>query len=107
MPVSSEYNGRTMEPQEIINELNEQGMDLVTEKEKELQAEIERLKKWNKWFYGRVRYMRELQKKYYKERSNEALRNSKALEHEVDQEIARIERNIIERQQQTINFNNQ
>lgn len=55
-----------------------------------LQSEVERLKTWNKWFFGRVSYMRECQKDYFKTRSIDALHKSKALEQEVDAEIKRI-----------------
>lgn len=53
------------------------------EKQK-LQAEIERLKQWNRHFFDRVRYMRECQKEYFKTRSQDALHKSTAVEREVD-----------------------
>lgn len=67
--------------------------------EEQLQAEVERLKKWNKWFFGRVRFMRDCQKEYFKARKNhmpldvcDALkRKSMAVEKEIDDEITRVD----------------
>ena len=43
-----------------------------------------------RWFFGKVTAMREAQRKYFKTRSQSALRQSKALEREVDAEIERV-----------------
>ena len=43
-----------------------------------------------KWFFGKVTAMRQAQKQYFKTRSQSALRQSKALEREVDAEIERV-----------------
>lgn len=56
-----------------------------------LKAEIERLKSWNKWFYSRVKFMRECQKGYFRDRTHDKLAQSKAVESEIDTEIIRIE----------------
>lgn len=56
-----------------------------------IKTENERLKKWNKWFYGRVKFMRECQKGYFRDRAHDKLQQSKAVELEVDHEIQRIE----------------
>lgn len=79
-----------------------------TEAEK-LRTEIARLKKWNKWFFYRVKFMRQCQKEYFrlrmiqkskkateqqKEQAAEEARDwfqkSKDLEKEVDDEILRV-----------------
>lgn len=71
--------------------------------------EIARLKKWNKWFFYRVKFMRQCQKEYFRlssiwrskkatdiqkdrahEESKEWLLRSKNLENTVDDEITRI-----------------
>lgn len=64
----------------------------------QMASEVARLKKWNKWFFDRVRFMRECQKDYFKARREQrpreecdALkRKSMAVEKEVDDEIQRI-----------------
>ena len=43
-----------------------------------------------KTFFTKVALMREAQKEYFKTRSTTALRNSKALETEIDKEIERV-----------------
>lgn len=77
--------------------------------EQELQHEIARLKKWNKWFFYRVKFMRQSQKEYFRlrnllrknnvspeereaveDQSKEWLKKSKALESEVDAELMRL-----------------
>lgn len=47
-----------------------------------------------KTFFQKVTLMRKAQKEYFKNRSQTALRNSKALEAEIDKEIERVN-NII------------
>lgn len=59
--------------------------------------ETERVKKWNKWFYGRVKFMRECQKGYFRDRSQDRLQQSKAVELEIDHEIQRIEAALLKR----------
>ena len=63
----------------------------------ELKAEIDRLKTWNKWFYSRVKFMRECQKGYFRDRTHDKLAQSKAVESEVDAEIIRIETALIKK----------
>lgn len=63
----------------------------------QLKAEIERLKTWNKWFYSRVKFMRECQKGYFKDRTHDKLAQSKAVESEIDKEIIRIETAIMKK----------
>ncbi len=53
-----------------------------------------------KQFFDRVAMLRKFQKEYFATRSKEALRQSIALEKEIDDEIARV-RSIIESQQPT------
>ena len=79
-----------------------------TEAEK-LRTEIARLKKWNKWFFYRVKFMRQCQKEYFRlrlivkskkstelqkdaaaEESKDWFQKSKDLEKEVDDEIMRV-----------------
>ncbi|MBR4499809.1 MAG: hypothetical protein IKP11_04645 [Paludibacteraceae bacterium] len=43
-----------------------------------------------RWFFGKVTAMRQAQREYFKTRSQSALRQSKALEREVDAEIERV-----------------
>lgn len=79
-----------------------------------LQQEIERIKKWNRWFYGRVKYMRECQKMFYdigyklkkadsmqapglQQQRIECLKKATAIEQEIDAEIRRIETKLIEK----------
>lgn len=62
-----------------------------------LKAEIERLKSWNKWFYSRVKFMRECQKGYFRDRTHDKLAQSKAVESEIDAEIIRIETALIKK----------
>lgn len=60
-----------------------------------------------KTFFTKVALMRKAQKEYFKTRSSSALRNSKALETEIDKEIERVN-NIISTQdkpKQTTLFN--
>lgn len=60
-----------------------------------------------KTFFQKVALMRKAQKEYFKTRSQAALRNSKALEAEIDNEIERVN-NIIgtpKQPQQTNLFN--
>ena len=61
------------------------------EETEQLKAENERLKAWNRWFYGRVKAMREMQKGYFRDRTQDKLKQSKAVEAEIDKEIQRIE----------------
>ena len=44
----------------------------------------------SKEFFDKVSELREAQKEYFKTRSNAALKRSKALEKEIDDEIARV-----------------
>lgn len=75
-----------------------------------LKAEIERLKSWNKWFYSRVKFMRECQKGYFRDRTHDKLAQSKAVESEIDAEIIRIETALMKKSesvqelQQTFNL---
>ncbi len=48
----------------------------------------------HKQFFMRVAALRQLQKAYFKSRSSETLRQAKAVEREVDDEIARVKRAI-------------
>lgn len=50
-------------------------------------------------FFDLVKSMRLQQKEYFKTRSNDVLRKSKALEKQVDDEIARVERVMNEKKQ--------
>ena len=43
-----------------------------------------------RWFFSKVAAMRHAQKQYFKTRSQSALRQSKALEREIDAEIERV-----------------
>lgn len=45
----------------------------------------------NKYFYYKVRKMRALQREYFKTRDKQVLQRSKALEKEIDEEIARVD----------------
>lgn len=67
----------------------------------ELQEEVDRLKKWNKWFFDRVSFMRYSQKEYFKTRDHKALQKSKAVETEIDNEINRIQAILIKQQEPT------
>lgn len=51
-----------------------------------------------KEFFGLVKEMRLKQKEYFKTRSSDVLKKSKALEKRVDDEIARVERILSERE---------
>ena len=51
-----------------------------------------------KAFFGLVKEMRLQQKEYFKTRSSDVLKKSKALEKRVDDEIARVERILSERE---------
>lgn len=51
-----------------------------------------------KEFFGLVKEMRLQQKEYFKTRSSDVLKKSKALEKRVDDEIARVERILSERE---------
>lgn len=51
-----------------------------------------------KEFFGLVKEMRLQQKEYFKSRSSGVLKKSKALEKRVDDEIARVERILSERE---------
>lgn len=74
-----------------------------------LRTEIARLKKWNKWFFYRVKFMRQCQKEYFRlrlmqkskkateqqkeqaaEQARDWFQKSKDLEKEVDDEILRV-----------------
>lgn len=72
----------------------------------QLKAELERVKSWNRWFFGRVKFMRECQKDYFTFRTKEHLSKSKAVELEVDKEIKRIDNLVAENNQMKIDFNN-
>ena len=52
-----------------------------------------------KEFFGLVKEMRFQQKEYFKTRSSDALRKSKALEKRVDDEIERVEKVMNEKKQ--------
>ena len=69
-----------------MNETNNQQQFNTVE---ELQAELERVKEANKAFIRKVAKLRDLQKEYFKTRSHDTLRQSKALESEVDKFINR------------------
>lgn len=56
-------------------------------------------------FFRHVERMRQAQQEYFRTRSYEALRTSKRLEREIDAEIERANRFILERQNPTLNFN--
>lgn len=43
-----------------------------------------------RWFFNKVQAMRQAQREYFKTRSQSALRQSKALEREIDAEIERV-----------------
>ena len=61
-------------------------------------------------FFEKVSLMREAQKEYFRTRSHDALRKSKALEREIDEEIDRVNRllNLPEyKQPETPNLFNQ
>lgn len=49
-------------------------------------------------FFGLVKEMRLQQKEYFKTRSSDVLKKSKALEKRVDDEISRVERILSERE---------
>ncbi len=51
-----------------------------------------------KEFFGLVKEMRLQQKEYFKTRASDVLKKSKALEKRVDDEIARVERILSERE---------
>ena len=51
-----------------------------------------------KEFFGIVKEMRLQQKEYFKTRASDVLKKSKALEKRVDDEIARVERILSERE---------
>lgn len=65
-------------------------LDLICEKD----AEIARLKDWNRKFFDRVRYLRTCQKDYFATRSTEALHKSMALEKEIDAEIEKLSKGL-------------
>lgn len=69
------------------------------ESEEELKKQIEGLKKWNRWFYGRVKFLRECQKEYFETRQPSALKKSKEIEREVDREIKRIDEIVKKREE--------
>lgn len=93
---------------------------VIAEKDREIEklnGIIARLKKWNKWFFYRVKFMRQCQKEYFRlsaisrnkkasdmqkdkarEESREWILKSKNLENEVDDEIMRIS-NVESRQE--------
>lgn len=52
-----------------------------------------------KRFFDRVSYMRKLQKEYFQTRSPAILRQCKQVEKEIDDEIARANKIVMERQQ--------
>lgn len=52
-----------------------------------------------KEFFDKVSELREAQKEYFKTRSSAALNRSKALEREIDAEIARVNANLSKRPQ--------
>ena len=56
-----------------------------------MENEIEKLRAWNKWFFGRVSFMRYCQKEYFRTRDQKMLQQSKSVEREVDEEINRIQ----------------
>lgn len=61
------------------------------ETNEELTRQIEGLKKWNRWFYSRVKFLRECQKEYFETRQPSALKKSKEVEREIDKEIERLD----------------
>lgn len=102
--------------------MEDNGQTSPTAQESELEAvkqELEGKKKWNQWFYGRVKWMRECQKSYFSnrkklkneqkgrsnpmelERLEEEVRlwfkRSTEVENEIDAEIRRIEAALIKR----------
>ncbi len=56
-------------------------------------------------FFEKVALMREAQKEYFRSRSHEALRKSKALEAEIDREIERVRSMGYEAQTQPVQTN--
>ena len=57
-----------------------------------------------KEFFDKVSELREAQKEYFKTRSNAALNRSKALEKEIDEEIARVN-TILSKRTQPVQVN--
>lgn len=53
----------------------------------------------SKQFFNRVSYMRKLQKEYFQTRSSTVLRQCKQVEKEIDDEIERVNKVVLEQQQ--------
>ncbi|RJU53709.1 hypothetical protein DW777_13690 [Bacteroides sp. AM30-16] len=53
----------------------------------------------SKQFFNRVSYMRKLQKEYFQTRSSAVLRQCKQVEKEIDDEIERANKVVLEQQQ--------
>lgn len=53
----------------------------------------------SKQFFNRVSYMRKLQKEYFQTRSTAVLRQCKQVEKEIDDEIERANKVVLEQQQ--------
>lgn len=64
----------------------ERMLDLIIDKD----AEIARLKEWNRRFFDRVRYLRTCQREYFDKRTQDAMHRSMAVEKEIDAEIAKL-----------------
>ena len=56
----------------------------------------------SKQFYDTVRLMRAKQKEYFQTRSIKVLRECKQYEKQIDDEIARVDKILLERQQPTL-----
>lgn len=52
----------------------------------------------SKQFFNRVSYMRKLQKEYFQTRSSTVLRQCKQVEKEIDDEIERVNKVVLEQQ---------
>lgn len=61
----------------------------------------------NRQFFDRVVQLRRFQKDFFATRSRESLQQAKALEKEIDDEIARVQKNLTIRDNQTPNLFNQ
>lgn len=53
----------------------------------------------SKQFFNKVSYMRKLQKEYFQTRSSAVLRQCKQIEKEIDDEIERVNKVVLEQQQ--------
>ena len=60
----------------------------------------------NRQFFDRVVQLRRLQKEYFATRSHDVLLRAKALEREIDDEIARVQKVLASKEQQQPNLFN-